>query len=79
MTKPTTGTRHSYALAPDERLVLRFTSRADCKEFVRGSNGTVFTTAPHVRTLLKARCLDSVKWQDVTDLETGVDFQICSY
>ena len=79
MTKPTTHSRHSYALAPDERLGLRFASRADSMEFVRGSNGTVFTTAPHVRTLLKARCLDSVKWQDVTDLETGIDFQVCSY
>lgn len=79
MTKLTTGSRHSYALAPDERLVLRFTSRADCKEFVRSSNGTVFTTAPRVRTLLKARWLGRVKWQDVTDLETGIDLQVCSY
>lgn len=79
MTKPTTGTRHSYALASDERLVLRFTSRADCKRFVNSSNGTVFTTATHVRALLKTRWLYSVKWQDVTDLETGIDFQMCSY
>lgn len=79
MTKPTTHSRHSYAQAPDERLVLRFTSRADCKEFVRSSNGTVFTTATHVRALLKTCWLYSVKWQDVTDLETGIDFQVCSY
>ena len=79
MTKPTTHSRHSYALNPDKRLVLRFTSRTDCMEFVYSAKGCVFTTAPHVRTLHKTRWLDSVKWQDVTDLETDIEFQVCSY
>lgn len=46
MTKLTTGTRHSYALAPNERLVLRFASRADSMEFVYSSKGTVFHHRP---------------------------------
>lgn len=79
MTKPTTGTRHSYALAPDEQMVLRFESCADRMRFACSCKEAVPATTVYVRKLLKARCLDSVKWQDVTDLETGIDFQVCSY